>query len=338
MKKLVFILSFITLSFSGFSQIDLGTFLEGGADDANTLLQSYMEPAFVGFGYGFNSGWYNTAKPHKLFGFDITASVNLAYIPNGAQFFTFNDANYSNVRLSNPANNQLPTFFGPNLVADDIPELTFLDPDNGEEVLRITGPTGLGIDETPLPNAVPSGMVQLGIGLPKNTELKLRFVPKQSIGDPGQEFEFNVFGIGLMHDFKQWIPGMKLLPFDLSAFFGYTNINTAFAISSNNPDQKGELNINGLTFQAVASKTLAVFTVYAGVGYISSSTDFALKGTYTIEANSAPLVDPVAFEFSSSGARANIGAKVKLLILTLHGEYAIQKYNTLTLGVGISVR
>lgn len=338
MKKLIFILSFIGVSFSGFSQIDLGTFLEGGAADANTLLKNYMEPAFVGFGYGFNSGWYNTAKPHKLFGFDLTASMSLAYIPNSAQFFTFNDANYSNVRLTNPSDNQFPTFFGPNLGADEIPELTFLDPDNGEEVLRITGPTGLGIDETALPNVVPTGMVQLGLGLIKNTELKLRFVPEQEIGDPGEEFKFKVFGIGVMHDFKQWIPGMKLLPFDLSAFIGYTSINTSFAIDSDNPDQIGELNVSGMTFQAVISKKLALLTVYGGVGFISSSTDFALKGSYSIEAESAPLVDPVNFDFSSSGARANIGARLKLLILTLHGEYAIQEYNTLTLGVGISVR
>lgn len=338
MKKILLILCFASISFSGFSQLDLGTFLEGGVEDANTLLKGYMEPAFVGFGYGLNSGWYNTAKPHKLFGFDITATVNMAYVPDASQFFTFNDASFNNVRLTSPSDNQLPTIFGPNLDADEIPELTFLDPDNGEEVLRITSPTGLGIDETSLPNAVPSGMVQLGIGLIKNTELKLRFVPEQTIGDPGEEFKFNVFGIGVMHDFKQWIPGMKLLPFDLSAFIGYTSIKSSFAIDADNPDQMGELNVSGTTFQAVISKKLALLTVYGGIGFISSNTDFALKGTYDIESGTAPLVDPVNFDFSASGARANIGARLKLLVLTLHGEYAIQEYNTLTLGVGISVR
>ena len=338
MKKILLILCFVSISISGFSQIDLGTFLEGGVDDANTLLEGYMEPAFAGFGYGLNSGWYNTGKPHQLFGFDITATVSLAYVPNAARFFTFNDANYDNVRLSNPADNQLPTIFGPNLDADDIPELTFLDPDNGEEVLRITSPTGLGIDETRLPNAVPSGMVQLGIGLVKNTELKLRFVPKQTIGDPGEEFKFNLFGIGVMHDIKQWIPGMKLLPFDLSAFLGYTRFKSSFAIDEDSPDQIGELIVSGTTFQVVISKTLAMFTAYGGVGFINSNSDFALKGSYDIESESAPLVDPVNFEFSSGGARANIGARLKLAVITLHGEYAVQKYNTLTLGFGISFR
>lgn len=338
MKKILLILCFASISFSGFSQIDLGTFLEGGVSDANTLLKGYMEPAFVGFGYGLNSGWYNTAKPHKLFGFDITATVNLAYVPDASQFFTFNDASYTNVRLSNPSNNQLPTIFGPNLDADEIPELTFLDPDDGSEVLRITSPTGAGIDETILPNAVPSGMAQIGIGLPKNTELKLRFVPEQTIGDPGEEFKFNVFGIGVMHDVKQWIPGMKLLPFDLSAFIGYTSISSSFAIDKDNPSQIGELNVSGTTIQAVISKKLALLTVYGGVGFINSNADFALKGSYEIESGSAPLVDPVNFDFSSSGARANIGARLKLLVLTLHGEYVIQEYNTLTLGVGLSFR
>ena len=49
--------------------------------------------------------------------------------------------------------------------------------------------------------------------------------------------------------------------------------------------------------------------------------------------------DPISLDFDSgSSPRINAGLRLKLLILTLHAEYAIQKYNTLTLGVGISIR
>ena len=42
------------------------------ADDTNTLLQNYLNPAVKGLMNSMNGGWYSTAKSHKKFGFDIT--------------------------------------------------------------------------------------------------------------------------------------------------------------------------------------------------------------------------------------------------------------------------
>ncbi|MFT5953341.1 MAG: hypothetical protein ACI8QD_000177, partial [Cyclobacteriaceae bacterium] len=89
MKKLLITLSFVMAASSAFSQINFDTFLEAGVEDANTMLGNYLEPAFIGLGYGLNSGWYNTGKPHKLLGFDITTGVSLATVPTDARFFTF---------------------------------------------------------------------------------------------------------------------------------------------------------------------------------------------------------------------------------------------------------
>lgn len=343
MKKLFLLPVIVFLAFTAKAQIDLGTFLEGGVQDANQLLESYMEPAFVGLGYGLNSGWYNTAKPHKLLGFDLTVTANVSYVPSSAEFFTFSDADYTNVRLSDPSNNQFPTLFGPNLPSSEIPEMTFIDFDDvdqdgmtDDELIRLTGPTGLGLEEDLGFNAVPAPMVQIGLGLIKNTELKLRLLPQQTFGDPGEEFSISMFGLGIMHDIKQWVPGMKLLPFDLSGFIGFTNLKTSFAIDEDAPDQIAELSVNGFTFQGVISKKLSILTVYAGAGFLTSSTDFSLKGRY--ETESETFTDPINFEFSSGGPKLNFGARLKLLILTLHAEYAFQKYNTFTAGVGLSVR
>ena len=45
-----------------------------------TLLESYFSPLLV-FGSGLNNGWYNTLKPHKPLGFDITFTLNTVNIP-----------------------------------------------------------------------------------------------------------------------------------------------------------------------------------------------------------------------------------------------------------------
>ena len=39
------------------------------------------------FGAGLNNGWYNTAKPHSLGGFDLTFTLNTVIIPNSAETF-----------------------------------------------------------------------------------------------------------------------------------------------------------------------------------------------------------------------------------------------------------
>ncbi|NQZ77234.1 MAG: hypothetical protein HRT61_14205 [Ekhidna sp.] len=71
MKKHLIVILLAIAPYLGKAQVDFGTFLEASAEDANTLLENYLRPAFLGFGYGINSGWYNTAKPHKLLGFDF---------------------------------------------------------------------------------------------------------------------------------------------------------------------------------------------------------------------------------------------------------------------------
>ena len=39
------------------------------------------------FGAGLNNGWYNTAKPHSLGGFDLTFTLNTVMIPNSCKNF-----------------------------------------------------------------------------------------------------------------------------------------------------------------------------------------------------------------------------------------------------------
>lgn len=334
MKKLI-ILLFLGLSVGTLSAQDLGNFLEGGVADGNKLLESYLEPMFTGFGYGLNSGWYNTGRPHKSLGFDITVNANLAYVPSSAEYFTIDESDFQNLSTAPAENEQtkFPTIMGPNLNADDIPYLVFNE--GTEDEISITSPTGLGMKEAIGMNAVPAPSAQIGIGIYKGTELKLRLIPEQTFGEEGEEFSTKMFGIGVMHDVKQWIPGIKNLPFDLSGFFGYTKMTNQFSFNADAPDQIGQFNASGTTLQGIISKKLAILTAYAGVGFMTSKVDFKLLGTYDELPNDP---DPIDIQYKSGGLRANAGLRLKLLIFTFHAEYALQKYNTLTAGVGLSIR
>jgi hypothetical protein len=343
MKKIYLTLILIgTMCLSSFSQsLDIDQLLEGGVQNANALLDGYLEPAFAGFGYALNSGWYNTGKPHKLLGFDLTVGVNMAQVPNSATYFKFNPDAYTDVALGRPENysssdiakdlfdnNKLPTMFGPHLDPDDQPYLIFNA--SSDNPTKISAPQGTGIDEVIPFLAVPAPYAQLGIGLIKNTELKLRLLPKQSFDGSS----IQMFGIGVMHDVKQWIPGIKNLPFDLSGFIGYNSLETVAAIDEA-AGQSAVFNVKGTTVQGIISKKLAILTVYGGLGVTTSKTEFKMLGTYEQLPDNP---DPISITSNNGGMRANIGARLKLLILTFSAEYALQEYNTLTAGVGISIR
>ena len=50
-------------------------------------MQAYVSPWANAFGAGLNGGWYNTAKPHKLGGFDITTGINIGFVPSSDATF-----------------------------------------------------------------------------------------------------------------------------------------------------------------------------------------------------------------------------------------------------------
>lgn len=343
MKRIyrTFLALLIVAGFStkSYAQIDFDSFLEAGVGDANKLLELYMQPVFEGLGFGMNSGWYNTAKPHKFLGFDVSASISMARVPDSRQFFTFENSDFTNVFYADGPSVSTPTLFGPNLGADDLPQLSFRDfddidndGDTMEELIRISAPTGLGIEESLPFNAVPTPMAQIGIGLFKGTEVKLRYLPEVALGDDGA---VNMFGIGIMHDITSYIPGEKLLPIDLSIFAGYTNLTTEVFVNDEKT-QSAKFDASSWTVQLVASKKLAFLTVFGGLGYSNYDVDFGMLGTFNTE--SGTLVDPIQFNFKDNGIRTNVGLRIKLLFLTLTGEYALQEYNTITAGVGVSIR
>ena len=62
-------------------------FVYGGVEDAEKLLQAYLEPFANILGSDLNAGWYNTARPHQLGGLDVTATVSWAKAPSS--LFTY---------------------------------------------------------------------------------------------------------------------------------------------------------------------------------------------------------------------------------------------------------
>jgi len=341
MKKRAIILFMAVMAIPYFTkaQDDLGEIIKGSANDARIISEGYIAPFMKAFGAGLNQGWYNTAKPHKFPGADLTITVSPVYVPDADKLFEVDNSRLSNIELINtgpgggPITNgkgQVPTFFGPD--REPVYEL------NSAGNPTFNGPPGVGLKFLPVP------MAGLGIGLPKGFDLKFRFIPTIDLGnvtDGEVDGEFSLFGVGVMHDVKQYIPGIKNLPFDLSGFVGFTKMKLDVGFDEQYPDQRGVFESTATTIQGVISKKISVLTVYGGLGYNLAKTKLAVKGAYDFDqdvAGTRETRDPFSLDVANNGPRATAGLRLKLAVFAFHADYTLQKYNALSVGFGINVR
>lgn len=335
LTAVILLSSFIGLKAQG----DLDDLLQGSKADAQYLVSGYISPFLKTYASGINQGWYNTAKPHKIGGIDFTVSIAMVKVPGSDKTYEVDNSRLSNIYLKNnndgsglvsPINGRalVPTAFG----SATTPTYESKDPSTDAPIptTDFQGPGGIdGFDEF-LSGRVPVPVINAGLGLPKGTELKIRWTPEIDFGDG----KIKLFGFGVMHDIKQYIPGIKRLPFDLSGMVAYSKMDVGVDFNTNG--QRGEFSVKGTSIQAIISKKISVITPYASIGYGFSSATLKVKGDYDL--GGATVSNPVNVEEKVSGPRLTTGLRLKLLIFTFHADYTLQKYSTLTAGFGLSVR
>ncbi len=316
MKKYLFTLLASFIGFSSYSQT-VQSILGQDIKQGEKLIEAYFTPMAESFGAGLNSGWYNTAKPHSLGGFDLTFTLNTVIIPNSAKTFNISDGGGTTYTSTE---DEAATIFG----NSNTTEMTY-DIGAGINNPKFDMPGGF---ETP---AMPLPMLQAGIGLIKNTAVDIRYMPMLNVGD---NINVNLFGIGLKHDLLQWIPvAGDAIPMSLSLQWGYTNLNTELKIDVH----EVSLNTKANTINLVASKRLLMVTGYAGVGYNSSTTSFSADADF--ELSGIKFEEKVQMDFESkNNLRANVGFRFNITLVTIQADYTFSEYPTATLGLGVSLR
>lgn len=360
-RGLLFFACFAGLMFPMNAQLrDIGTLVAGGPKDAELLLQNYLKPFGNALGANLSAGWYSTAKAHNLLGFDITITTSVAFVPETDRMF---DA--SRLALTNQGNvstlvtgTSSPTFSGKKEKGQEITYRYTLG-SNTYDIARYNTPQGTGL------TFLPSPMLKVGLGLIKNTEIMGRYVPKVNLGKFG---DFGLWGIGLKHELKQYIPVLSRVPvLNISLMGGYTKLNSGanlsftpdkLGVSVSNPpsadtwkNQKMELGVSNWTVNLLVSADLPIVAFYGGAGISSSKTSLKLKGNYpiptlnesTAEVEVTPLKDPIdiSIEGKDGGItkpRLNAGLKLKLGLLHINFDYVYANYSIATAGFGISFR
>lgn len=348
-KRLVaVVISLMAVSSFAYSQFDNTDFLKSAPGDAVKIIEAYIAPWTNAFGAGLNGSWYNTAKPHKFGGFDITTAFNVGIVPSGAGTFDLSSLNLST--NMNPKTGTAPTVSGANSAG---PAMTYSV--SGVTLATFNTPPGTNWKYIPVPTA------QIGIGLPLGTELKARYIPKIPIKDG----DVSLWGVGLVHSIMQYLPGDKLLPFDVSVFGGYTKLTGNIPInlqpgtpqsyitynSASWDDQFLTATVDALNVSAIASLNLPIITIYGGIGYAKTTTTIQLKGNFPlpslINPTTAGYADagvkkgsdfPIMDNNEFSGVRANAGFRLKFAVITIHADYTRAQYNVVSAGLGISFR
>lgn len=299
-------------------------------DNASNFLEAYFSPLGQSFGAGLNNGWYNTAKPHKLGGFDVTLTLNAVHVPSTMLVFDPNDIdNFS-------SNSTTPTILG----AGDGSEITYTN--NGNSI------TFDMPHQESKKSLIPVPMINAGLGLVKETEIDVRYLPTYDFDMGfGGKGSVELWGIGIKHDLLQWIPvAGDAIPISLSIQAGHTKFNTSFSIE--NPDPSSSVNqdismdVNATTVNLIVSKKLLMLTAYAGIGYNSSVTTFnsETESFYLgVDGSSIQMNIPPKMKFESQNEmRTNIGLRLNLAIIAIQANHTFSKYPVTTVGVGISVR
>ncbi|RDC61544.1 DUF6588 family protein [Adhaeribacter pallidiroseus] len=330
------------------AQNETAEIIKSGITNAELLAKAYSQPLSKAFGTDINTGWITTGKAFKPGRFEIRVFANAAFVPEKDRTFDVSTIGLnSNVRLAPGSSKLAPTVFG-----DDSPGpllnvyATRPDTKQEEQVTSFNTPEGIGTGIAPIP------MAQVTVGLVKETELMVRFIPKSKAGD----FNVDLWGVGLKHSIRQWIPGIADLPFDITAAAAYSSFRSSYQLEVN--PQSGVVNPNPADYtnqriifdtkafigQLVASKTISVITGYASFSYSSASTTTGMLGNYpiTVLREQPPytrqvqnVTDPVNFITDYTQLGITGGFRLKLAIFTLNAEGTWAKYPTVSAGIGL---
>jgi hypothetical protein len=296
-----------------------------------------MSPLMKGAIYSSNGGWFNSAKVHKKLGVDLSLRLNASFVPSADQVFSISNLEY----ITSEAND-LPTIIG----SSRQEELIVTIPPDGilpEMNTTIKSPKGIK-SKLPL-GAVPAPVLQLGIGIPFDTEVILRYSPEYH--RKGIDMSFK--GLGIKHNLLQYFGPIDKFPINISALASFSKMKIDYDIQSfssiKGSGQVAQFSLNNYNLLLIASLDVLVVNFYAGFGFSGGDSSFKMLGHYDLEyqtESNIPITrslnDPIDMNFNVSGYQTTIGAKFKFLIFSAYADFTFQDYNTLSAGISINFR
>jgi hypothetical protein len=326
-----FFVAFLFIGKPVTAQDNVREYLLLGVEIAEELTAAYTEPAAVGLMYGMTGGWYNSAMVRDTWDVELSIVTNGSFVPSDARTFFIDTNEYEELTtLSGEARVEVPTILGGNATP-----ATLVANVQGE-IFQFETPRGLGVSDL---NLLPNAFLQAKVGLPFATEIGIRVFPKINVDD----VELGLYGIGLQHEFSRWIEFIDQSPVALSVFGAFTILDADYVFATGGDvlgeNQRITIDMDSWLFEMVASTRFEKLNFFAGFGYVTGQSDTRLRGTYEVQTRTpVTFTDPFDFQNEVSGARANLGANLRLGWFGLNAAYTFQGYNNLSVGMNFNIR
>ena len=332
--------------------------------------KSYVNPLVTAFGTAMNSGWFYTAKPHKLLGFDIGLRAMAVTFPEDQKSFTFDFSSLGDITQTiniggtnynltlHPEDvypdTKVPTFFGkdePGSIPADQPCII----NKINQQLTAQGVPSQVLNQTAVQNNIASIAANIPtIVTPPGTNLPTLplVVPQASVGIslPVLPIKADIVARYLpemevskdIGKFKFMGFGGKLAldPFIPLPLFGVKISAGAFM-------QKMEIGdvfeSNHALYSLMASRDFSLLILgvglYGGVG--KEKSDVKINYTYTNPNDSADPLNGTKVKFDLTGDnsfRTTVGARLRLALININADYSMGADNVATVGVGLTLR
>jgi len=255
-------------------------------NDFTFYSKMYITPATDCAVYQASAGWMTSPKKRKLY--DVTLSVhgNLFFVPNEDRSFKISNDDFSFFTIENATSATVPTALG------------------GDSNYYITGQ----IDDTQIRFKAPEGVnqetvfypyVQGSISLWKGFEVVGKYSSKVNL----KKGDYQVYGVGLKHNFSQYFKSFDKSKIHLAALFAYSKEEIGFDFLTTSSTSDVDLGINRITgevdtwqFQVSASKEWNKIELMASVITNVSDFEYYLDGTSASSGGSTFLVKPILNE------------------------------------------
>ncbi|MCK4716911.1 MAG: hypothetical protein KAT54_08895 [Candidatus Marinimicrobia bacterium] len=360
-KICVFLMLIVLVAFNTYSQ-DFS--MEQVKKLVETNGKNYLQPLVTGYGTAMNAGLFNTAKTHKMFGFDIGLKMGLGIVPTGEQStYQFDVSALDNIPINigtyildlDPSalfsDTETPTILGGDAELFEIDqsyieqqlfgairsEQPDLDDAHINQIIdEMSGDITSAVDDVKI-SSIPG--IKSIKALEDLENLIFPFpVLQASIGLPmGIEpsirmipkFSFPGDLGDALGELSAFGAGLKV---DVDQFIPIPLFPVDIAVQVYYQTFKmGEILIaNNVNFNLHASKKLLFLTPYVGIGVDNTSFTASYK-----------MGDGEKQDFTIKGdnkLRATAGLNIKLLVLQINAEYAMGEYNSAAIGVGFAFR
>jgi hypothetical protein len=169
-------------------------------------------------------------------------------------------------------------------------------------------------------NFLPTPAIQLDISSLVGTGVSFRYFKGINLENLG---EINIFGVGLVHNVKYWLPGYFPLNLGVAFYYQKFNVGTIFQNTASK---------FGLYFSKNIGSVIS-FSPYVGLSYESSSSH--IKYSYEFETPAGEQKVNLAVDFDPMNTVAlTLGSTIKVPVVSLNIDFKFAETQATSLGLG----